>query len=298
MKNKLIRILLGLLGVIVLLVAGLYLWSETRINRTYAVAGQPLALPTDEAALAEGARLFVTRGCSDCHGADGRGTVMIDDPAIGRIAGSNLTTGAGGVLGAYDDALLARAIRNGLDENGRPLLFMPSWEFQGFSDEDTAMLIAHMRNLPPVDNVLPASQSGPMGRILFLAGQLPLVPAEMVNHDAPKVASVTVEASVAYGDYLAQGCIGCHGTGFSGGAIPGAPLDWPVATNITPDRETGMGDWTQADFVADIRTGVRPDGSTIDPLMPWANFSLMTDVELEALWLYLETVAPQAEGNR
>ena len=298
MTHKIIRLLLGLVGAIALLIAGLYLWSEIRLNRTYAVAGQPITLPTDEAALAEGARLFVTRGCSDCHLADGRGDTVIDDPAIGLIIGTNLTTGAGGVVGAYDDALLARAIRDGLDENGQPLLAMPSWEFQGYSDEDTALLIAHIRNLPPVDNVFPASRPGPVGRLLFLAGQLPLVPAEMIDHDAPKVASVTVEASAAYGEYLAQGCTGCHGTGFSGGAIPGGPPDWPLATNITPDTETGIGAWTQADFLTAMRAGVRPDGSSIDPFMPWANFSQMTDVELEALWLYLQTVPSQAEGNR
>lgn len=132
----------------------------------------------------------VTRGCSDCHGPDGSGSIMLDDPAIGLVAATNLTSGAGGVATNYDDAMTARAIRNGIDEAGKPLLFMPSHEFQGFSDEDTGLLIAHIRNLPSVDNVMPESSPGLVGRILFVAGQMPLVPAEMVDHEATKVATV------------------------------------------------------------------------------------------------------------
>ncbi|MEZ4595316.1 MAG: c-type cytochrome, partial [Chloroflexota bacterium] len=284
MKKGLIILgaVVGILGTVFTLIFAV---SSFRLNKTYDVAVQPVSLPSDEAALAEGARLFTTRGCSDCHGPDGSGGIMLDDPAIGLVAATNLTSGVGGVAADYDDATMARAIRNGLNEENKPLLFMPSHEFQKFSDEDTALLIAHIRNLPPVNNELPESSAGLVGRILFVAGQMPLVPAEMVDHEATKVAVVANEATAEFGEYLAQGCTGCHGAGFSGGAIPGAPPDWLAAANITLDEATGIGSWSEADFITAIRTGVRPDGSTIDPMMPWQNFSKMTDVELEALWL-------------
>ena len=124
------------------------------------------------------------------------------------------------------------------------------------------------------------------------------MPAELVDHDAPRVAFVEPVADAVYGEYLAQGCTGCHGTGFSGGAIPGAPPDWPEATNLTSDAVTGLGEWDKDAFVVAMRTGMRPDGSEIDPIMPWQNFGQMNDVELEALWLYLQTVPAQEEGNR
>ncbi len=296
--KKVVIILATIVGILGIAVTAVFAISSSRLNKTYDVAAQPLTLPSGETALAEGARLFTTRGCGDCHGLDGSGGTVIDDPAIGLVAATNLTTGAGGVAANYDDATMARAIRDGIDDNNKPLLFMPSHEFQGFSDEDTGLLIAHIRNLPPVDNEMPESSPGLVARILFLTGQLPLVPAEMVDHDAPKVTAVSSEATAEYGQYLAQGCTGCHGAGYSGGAIPGAPPDWPEAANISPDEATGIGSWSQADFFTAIRSGVRPDGSELNPLMPWQNFSQMTDVELEALWLYLQTVTPQAAGNR
>jgi len=81
------------------------------------------------------------------------------------------------------------------------------------------------------------------------------------------------------------GCTGCHGPELVGGPShePGAP----PAANLTP---AGIGTWTEADFFKALRSGVRPDGTAINPAMPWASSGRMTDDELRALWLYLRTV--------
>jgi hypothetical protein len=53
-----------------------------------------------------------------------------------------------------------------------------------------------------------------------------------------------------------------------------------------------LASWGEADFISAMRTGQRPDGTVINPFMPWPYIGQMTDEELGALWLYLETVEP------
>jgi RNA polymerase sigma factor (sigma-70 family) len=104
---------------------------------------------------------------------------------------------------------------------------------------------------------------GPDGKpLLFLAGQIPLIPAELIDHDAPRPAEPPPGETVAYGEYLAVGCTGCHGPGFSGGTIPGVPPEWPEASNITPDQETGIGSWNRVDFLRAMKECRRPDGDS------------------------------------
>lgn len=68
--------------------------------------------------------------------------------------------------------------------------------------------------------------------------------------------------------------------------------------NITPDPATGIGRWTKMDFYTAVRSGKRPDGSSIDPFMPWGTFKQMTDTELDALWAFLQTQPPRPAGQR
>jgi hypothetical protein len=67
------------------------------------------------------------------------------------------------------------------------------------------------------------------------------------------------------------------------------------AANLTP---TGLGSWSEADFLRAMRTGRRPDGSGIDTSMPWPYFAQMTDVELRAIWEYLGVLSPRPTGSR
>ena len=97
--------------------------------------------------------------------------------------------------------------------------------------------------------------------------------------------------TVEYGANLAVGCIGCHGEKFSGGPIIGVPPDWPEASNLTPAGP--LGSWSEEDFVMLMRTGVKPTGEEVNPqYMPWPAIGQMTDDELSALWLYLESLPP------
>ncbi|MCB0126038.1 MAG: c-type cytochrome [Caldilineaceae bacterium] len=289
----------ALVGLIIAAVVAIYVISTVRLNKTYDVPGTALTIPTDAAAIAEGQRQFSTRGCVDCHGPDGAGKMVVDDALIGTVMASNLTAGPGGIASQYvEGADWERAIRQGVGADGKPLVIMPSHEFYPINDGDLANLVAFIQALPAVDHETTPIAVGPLGRILHVTGLVAVVPAEVIDHNAPRPQTIAKAATKEYGEYLAQSCTGCHGKTLSGGPVPGVPSDGPFPRNLTPDVATGLGTWQEADFVRTLRTGVRPDGSTLAAAMPWQAFSAMTDEELSALWLYLQSMPAQPYGNR
>jgi len=287
--------LIVLVAVAAIAVAAVYVLSSMRIGKVYAIQQSSITAPNDKSSIAEGHRLYLSRACIHCHGEDASGKTFIDEPPIGKFSGANLTSGKGGAASRMSDSELARAIRNGVGSGGRALVFMPSTDFSGMSDEDVGRLVAYLRSVPPVDKPSIPQSVGPLGRVLFLAGQMPLlVTAELIDHSVKPPVKVIAEPTPEFGRYLAAACTGCHGEHFSGGPIPGTPPDWLPAKNLTP---TGLGKWNEADFIKALRTGVLPDGSKLREPMSWELTSKMTDVELKALWAYLRTVPAREYGN-
>ena len=294
---KFVRILGKLLLTLVVLGAialGLVYWRTNTVLAQHIDVDEPaLAIPTDAAAIARGEHLAITRGCTDCHAADLGGRVLVDKFPIGRLAPPNLTSGKGGV-GPLDAVRMERAIRHGLGQGGRLLLFMPATDYSNLSDADVADLMAYVGTRPAVDRAMLPPVAGPLLRVLFLLDKAPLVFALKVDHHAAHVAVVAAAATPEYGHYLARGCAGCHGEHYSGGHVPGTPPDFPDAANITP---TGIGKWTKADFVTAIQHGKRPDGRVLNTFMPWKAFASMTETEIDALWAYLQTLPPAPTGG-
>jgi mono/diheme cytochrome c family protein len=278
--------------------AGVYGITGFEMARRYTIEVDPGPVPGEAAGLERGRHVAVVLSkCGDCHGPDLGGMVIVDEPAFGRISATNLTSGEGGIGSKYTDEDYVRAIRHGVSPDGRPLVIMPSHEYYHLSDADLGALIAYLKQLPPVDRELPATRVGPIARVLFAAGRLrELLPVTMIDHDAPRPEPVPEGPTVEYGEYLAMtsGCKGCHGMGLSGRSVPAAPPDFPRSSNLTP---AGIGSWTEADFFRALREGRRPDGSLIDPRMPWAATAQMSDDEIRALWLYLQTVPPRETGR-
>src|SRR5580698_7771374 len=106
-------------------------------------------------------------------------------------------------------------------------------------------------------------------------------------------------AQIEEGRYLAvaSDCVSCHtvpgsGTPFAGGRIIETPFGGIVAPNITPDRETGIGAWSDAEFDAALRKGVRRDGSSLYPAMPYNAYTKMSRDDVQAIRAYLATVTP------
>lgn len=290
--KKISRILtitfLSLVGILVVLVTTIYALSSSRMNKTYAVKSIPIPKFSKSVDIVEGKRLYQSRGCGDCHDVDGSGKTFIENPAIGTLSGSNLTAGKGGILSDRTDEELAIAIRHGVGKNGRALIFMPSTDFQGMTNEDVGKLISFLRSLPGIDNVQGELKPGPLGRFLFLIGEIPVfVSAEIINHEITHLTNITPSVSIEYGKYVASTCTGCHGFSLKGGPIQGAPPEWPPAQNIS---KSGINHYTEANFIQTIRTGKRPDGSEMKFPMPWKSLGQLTDTELKALWMYLQTI--------
>jgi len=109
---------------------------------------------------------------------------------------------------------------------------------------------------------------------------------------------------VARGAYLvsAGGCMTCHtekkGAPFSGGRALKTPFGTFFSPNITADTETGIGSWTDSDFVQALREGVRPDGAHYFPVFPYTTYMRMTRDDALAIKAYLFSLAPVSKSNK
>lgn len=284
----------GALLVLILVLAGtIYAVSAARLSRTYEVPADQVAIPTDSATVARGAHLAQSRlGCADCHGPDLAGKPVVESGMFGHFIAPNLTRGEGGLGAEFTDADWLRSLRHGVKRDGKPVIFMPSEEFSRLSEEDVTAVIAYAKQVPPVNGAQPPSRLGPIARAILTFNPR-ILPAAAMDHSAPIPTAPMAEVSPRYGEYLAStsGCRGCHGPDLAGGDAlePGTP----APPNLTPAGP--LASWSEADFVRALREGVRPDGSSISPAMPWKAMGRMTDLELQAIYAYLKSVPPKQE---
>ncbi|HVK61151.1 MAG TPA: cytochrome c [Bdellovibrionales bacterium] len=286
MKKWFIRSALGFIGLIVVAFIGIYAFTEGRLSQKMEEPKTRVEVDMSLADLAEGQRLLTTRGCVDCHGEKLQGKLVVENPALGVLAGPNLTGGKGGVVSGYTDKDWVKAIRFGIHRSGRPLIFMPAPEFYHISDKDLASMIAYMKSAPPVDSDIPATRMGPVARLLYVVADFPMIPGEHIDAALPPI-QAEKGPTVEYGRYLTTSCTGCHGATFKGGPIPGVPPDWPPAADISATGNVSK--WTLDQFKHTMRTGVTPEDKTLNPMyMPWPQATKMTNDELEAIFLALK----------
>lgn len=265
-------------GLIILLLIASQVLADSRLRRQYDVEAEQVTIPSDEAAIERGRKLVTTGRCAECHGGRLGGKVSFDDPSVGQIYASNLTTGEGGVGRTYTDADWVRAIRHGIGPDGRSLVITPAQYYYHLSDEDLGAIIAYIKSRPPVDNELPQPSVGPLGK-LFLALFNPSdwLPAEKIDHTSPRPTTPAPGVNAQYGRYLVQTstCLVCHGqlelSAAPGGALAG---------------------WTEADFMRAMRIGFVPNGNRIESSSLKSIVSQMSDDELKAMWLHLQSLPP------
>jgi cytochrome c553 len=278
--------LLRLFGVIVLFVVVFYVIAyfntQSRINKAYQVNVQHLAIPTDSASYTKGKHIAENRGCMGCHGANfASGRVFpAEGTPIGNIYAQNITSGKGGIQ--YTDDDWVRVIRHGLNKENKPLWFMPSNDICVISNEELAQLICFMKAQPPVDKEIPQKDIKPLGRVLTFLHKFPLLPAEVINHEAVYKDQITPSITPAYGAYLSTVCQGCHGAHFEG--APAHSKDEPNIPNLTLNGP--IAGWRENDFIKALRSGTKPDGQKLSVAMPWQIFTY-TDDELKAIYAYL-----------
>jgi mono/diheme cytochrome c family protein len=292
---KWIGIVLGsLIGL--LLVAGvvLYVMGNARLNRTYDFPPSNLEIPTDEESIAYG-KHRVEILCAGCHGDELGGMKnWFDGGPLGTIDAANLTSGAGGIGDEYTAEDYVRAVRHGIDREGKPIFMVAVVSTAYLSDEDLAAIIAYIQTVPPVDNEVGGENFTPLAKIMLAAGVLDKLPVETVSH-AVNVSAPAREASIEYGEYLVNinDCRVCHGEELNGAQFPD-PTIQKISPNLTPGGELGF--WTEEQFVTVMTTGKTPGGHELDPLfMPWNYYRDFYDYELQAIWMYLQSLPSLAQ---
>jgi mono/diheme cytochrome c family protein len=203
----------------------------------------------------------------------------------------------------YTDGELLRVITTGVTKEGRAMFPLMPYLYYGKMDrEDIFSIIAYLRSLEPIVNEVPESVADfPMN---FILNTIPK-PAQPQTRPDPS-------DQLAYGAYMvnASGCIECHTqvdkgqiipeVAFSGGREFGFPDGAVVrSSNITQDKETGIGNWTNEQFLARFKSfadsayvipSVKP--GDFNTIMPWTMYAQMTDEDLLAIFAYLQTVSP------
>lgn len=282
-----------------LLAAGIFIYivTEQHWNSEFALNSEPVAVSSHPEIIDHGRHLYITRGCVDCHEQNLAGKIFLEDPVVGRIVATNLTSGAGGIGAEYSVEDLVRSIRKGVRKDGKSVLFMPSHEYQWIHQKDMDALISYIRSVEPVDSDLPDHKINlPMRAMYLIGGDIPLFPARVIDPDfnMPQNEPVTVRER---GGYVATSCMGCHGANYSGGTIPGVPPSWPQASNLTPAGP--LAEWSEADFFKAMREGITPDGRKLrNEFMPYTITAQMTDDELHALFVYIKSIEPFETGKR
>lgn len=300
MKNWIKRIavvLAALAATAILAAAGAVMYGDRKMQRVIEVPRYPLNVSVDSASIARGKYLFESRGCADCHGASGGGQLFIDDKKIGmRVAGPNITRSPSSAIAGYTHTDWERAIRHGVKRDGRPLMIMPSEDFARLTDADTAALVAYIEQLPAQSGGAAILEFPLIVRALYGVGKIGDA-ASKIDHTLPPAQPVAEGVTMEHGAYVAQSCKGCHGATLAGGPIPGAPPDWPAAAKLIGDGSAMVRYADAQQFKSMMRNGKRPDGSAVSPVMPFAALSKMSDVDTDALYLYLAsgagTKAPQ-----
>ncbi len=280
----------GLVGLVVVAALVLTVLGSLKVDGRYPTDVSGIAIPTGAEAIARGKHLVEAVSlCGDCHGPNLGGNVLLNDPKLAVLAAPNLTNGQGGVGAAYTDADFVRSIRQGVRPDGSPLFIMPSNYYAHYSDEDLGAIIAYIRSVEPVDNLIPKRQTGILGRILIGAGMFPTNMPEMLKASGAGPSQVASGETKEYGEYISYvaACRDCHGPNFAGN-IPSSQA--PYGPNLTPSGELAR--WTEADFLTAFHTGQTPTGRTLSDDMPWKKYGQMTDMELKALWAYLSSLQP------
>ena len=238
--------------------------------------------------------------CGNCHtmkgpeapGKDYAGGFVIEEGPF-RAVSSNITPDRETGIGAWRDQQIIDAIRDGTRPDGTIIgPPMPIELYNMMADDDVKAIVAYLRTLPPV-NFKPEKS----------VYRIPLHAMPHVkNWQAPPKSS-----RVAYGGYLAGPlghCIECHTPPLQGRrdyankfAAGGFEMPAPgggrvVSANITPDRETGIGAWTDVQIKRAITDGTRPDGGKLVPLMPFDHYKRVSAEDLDALIAYLRSLKP------
>lgn len=304
---------LRVIGVVIvlLILAALAGFSYIEISGipSYDAKDPGVTVHGDSLMVANGARI-ASMLCVQCHyNKDNNrlsGAFMPDVAQFGKIYSANITNDQRYGIGGWTDGQLLYLLRTGVAKDGEYFPpYMP--KFYHMSDYDLQSIVAWLRSndtrLQAVNE--PSTECEPN----FLAKFLCHVAFKPLTYPTKPIVAPDSSDMVAYGRYAVVGkfeCWACHSQSFTtinmedpfktpgflagGNPIPndeGQPI---TSANLTPDKETGIGNWTEDQFVKAVKYGIRPDGTANRyPMVP---YSQLTDYEAKCIFAYLKTLAP------
>jgi len=312
-----VRTVLNILGIIVVLALGVFGYYYFRRPATNPATS--VVVDKSPERVARGKYIFTSISyCDDCHSEQdfgrlarpvdeatrGYGKLMADKDMPGQIYAPNITPDMETGIGSWTDGEKIRAIREGVDKNGRALFrIMPYSYYRYMSDDDVQALVAYLDTMPAIKHQLPPT------KIDF--------PESMWTQGDPKPADAPVKApdpsnKLQYGEYLAaiSHCEVCHSPHpglredvslrLAGGRRFTTPAGVVISANITPDKATGIGDWDIGRFKNRLKTYLQYENADGPPkigpdrftMMPYQAYAHMNDSDMEAIYGYLMSRPP------
>lgn len=307
------KVLLTILIIVILLIVGVASYVKFGLPNVGAAPDLHIALTPER--VAHGAYLanHVTL-CMDCHstrdwtkfsgpmefGTNGKGGELFDEKVgfPGKFYAKNITPAN---IRDWTDGEIFRTITTGVDKYGNALFPVMPYHYYGKMDkEDIYDIIAYIRSLPPIENKTPdRSIDFPMNFIVNT------IPAKASFTQKPLKSD-----TIPYGAYLvnAAACMECHtpvnkgqiipGKEFGGGRVFQMPNGKVYSANITPDKSSGIGNWTEDQFVTRFIAYENPanepklDSKEVNTIMPWTMLAGMDTSDLRSIFRYLQTVKP------
>lgn len=304
--RKFFRRLLVILVVIIILVGAFAAFISMKGVPKYQAKTVALKIKTTPARVERGRQLSAML-CNDCHMNDKTqkltGRRMAELPHFGTVYSRNITNDPVHGIGNMTDGQVYYLLRTGVRPDGRFLPIMA--KLQKMSDEDLQSIIAFLRS----DNQWVQADPTPDvdSKYSFLAKfltNMQLVKPMPFHNSVPEPDTTD---KVKWGEYVCLyrvECYTCHSSdfttddfiypekskGFFGGGNKFAMPDGTTmhSLNITMDDETGIGKWTEDQFVKAVKTGIVPSGPALRP--PMKPFVYLSDGEVRAIYAYLKTI--------
>lgn len=310
--KKLFKIIGYLLAVVALAIAGLITYAKVMLPNVG--KAEEIKIDYTQERIERGKYLANSvTVCMDCHstrdwtkfsgpitpGTIGKGGDRFDQSMglPGVFYAKNITPAG---ISRYNDGELFRLITTGVTKEGRAMFPLMPYPYYGRMDrEDIYSIIAYIRSIPSIEHAVPDSE--------------PDFPMSVILNTIPKPAELTTRPEktdmLAYGAYMtnASGCVECHTKVDKGQIIPelsfggGREFQFPdgavvTSSNISPDKETGIGGWTEEQFLNRFRMyrDSIPDVAAGDfnSIMPWTMYAHMNEEDLASIYAYLRTVQP------
>src|SRR5262245_6962598 len=283
-------------------------WLLTACIVTLSTGAAVAASPAD---VARGKYIFGAAAGCGCHteprGKANAGGRKFEGP-FGTVYSANITPDRETGIGTWTDEQITTAIRSGKRPNGEQILPVhPFTSFNGMAEEDLKALVAFLRTVPPVRRLnTPKKITVPM----FERVLLPVWLSTFASREVPPASAPT--SGVSRGEYLVRAvghCGECHtprsaltmavdNTRFLAGNSKRTGPEGQAAPNITPDKQTGIGNWTEEQIATYLGTGNRPDGDVAGGLMgenieeTLAGYKDMTRTDLQAIAQFLKSIPP------